>query len=97
MASITPGVASAVGYILSAFFNYFANSHFTFGGGHSHARSLPRFLVTALTGLGINQIVLLSGMYISLPIAIAQLTATAVVVFWNYFVNASWTFARKDL
>jgi putative flippase GtrA len=96
LASITAGIASAIGYTLSTFYNYWANSYFTFGGGHSHARSLPRFLVTALAGLGINQIVLLAGIYVSLSLAIAQFTATAAVLLWNYRVNATWTFARKE-
>jgi putative flippase GtrA len=95
-ASITADVASAAGYMLSTFYNYWANARFTFGGGHSHSRSLPRFLVTALAGLGINQVMLLWGLYISLPLAMAQLAATATVLLWNYLVNAIWTFSRID-
>lgn len=94
LASITAGIASATGYVISTFYNYWANSHFTFGGVHSHIRSLPRFVVTASTGLGINQLILLAGIYLSIPIVISQLTATTVVLFWNYFVNATWTFSR---
>lgn len=95
--NITAGVASATGYTLSIFYNYYANAHFTFGGSHSHARSLPRFFFTALVGLGINQIVLLTGINFSMPIVIAQLIGTATVLVWNYLVNATWTFSRRDL
>ena len=94
--SISVSTSSATGYTLSTLFNYLANSRFTFGGGHSHQRSLPRFLFVAIIGLGINQIVLLIGIYFSLQIFIAQLAATAFVMFWNYFINAIWTFSRKD-
>lgn len=90
------GIASATGYVLSTAYNYWASAHFTFGGEHRHAHSLPRYLVTALAGLGINQIMLLLGIHFSLPVAIAQLVATATVLFWNYFINATWAFARKD-
>lgn len=96
LAGATVGVASATGYILSTLYNYWANSRFTFSGAHDHKRSLPRFLVTALTGLGINQSILLVAVYLSFPVPIAQLAATAAVLFWNYFINATWTFARKD-
>lgn len=94
--SFSASTSSAAGYTLSTLFNYWANSRYAFGGGYSHRRSLPRFLLVAIIGLGINQIVLLIGIYFSLPILIAQLAATSFVVFWNYFVNAVWTFARKD-
>lgn len=94
--NITAGVASATGYTISIFYNYYANARFTFGGSHSHARSLPRFFFTALVGLGINQIVLLTGINFSMPIVIAQLIGTATVLVWNYLVNATWTFSRRD-
>lgn len=96
LAGITPGIASATGYSLSTLYNYWANSRFTFGGAHSHGRSLPRFLVAALTGLGINQAILLAAVHLRIPIPIAQLAATGAVLFWNYFINATWTFARKE-
>lgn len=95
-AGVTAGIASASGYVCSTFYNYWASAHFTFGGGHDHARSLPRFLLTALAGLGINQITLLAGLYFSLPVPVAQLVATVTVLFWNYFINALWTFSKRD-
>lgn len=93
--SIAASTASAFGYIVSTMFNYYANSRYTFGGEHSHRRSLPRFLLVATVGLAINQGVLFIGLYYFLPIFVAQIAATAFVLFWNYFVNAVWTFARK--
>jgi putative flippase GtrA len=96
-AHIAAGAASAAGFSASTFYNYWASSQFTFGGAHRHGRSLPRFLATSLTGLAINQIILMAGIYLSLPVIIAQLAATTVVLFWNYFINATWTFATKDL
>lgn len=94
LTNITAINASASGYILSTFYNYLANSHFTFGGVHNHRRSFLRFIITALTGLVINQIILLIGIYLMVPIFLSQLTATIAVFFWNYFVNATWTFAK---
>lgn len=88
--------ASAIGYIFSTIYNYLANFRFTFGGGYSHARSLPRFILTACAGLFLNQIILTVGIYFSLPIYIPQLLATATVLVWNYLINAAWSFAKKD-
>lgn len=96
-AGATAGTASFIGYSLSTLYNYWANFRFTFGTGHSHRRSLPRFLVVAGSGLGINQIVLLLGISLQLPVPIAQIIATVFVLFWNYFINAVWTFARREL
>ncbi|MDQ7988106.1 MAG: GtrA family protein [Candidatus Dactylopiibacterium sp.] len=90
------GAASAIGYTLSTFYNYAANARFTFGGGHDHRRSLPRFLLTALAGLGINQILLLGLIRLGLPVPAAQLCATAGVLLWNYLVNALWSFKRPS-
>ena len=94
--NVVASVASASGYVMSTLFNYWANSQFAFGGGHSHRRSFPRFLLTAITGLGINQLILITGIYLSLHLVIAQLAATTIVFFWNYFINAVWTFAKRD-
>lgn len=96
LAGVDAGIASASGYTLSTFWNYWANACFTFGGGHDHARSLPRFLATAIAGLGINQLMLLGLIALGIPVAVAQLAATATVLLWNYFINASWAFARRD-
>lgn len=91
-----PGVASATGYCLSTLYNYWANARFTFGGGHDHARSLPRFLITAAAGLGINQLVLLGLIHFSVPVFLAQLLATGTVLLWNYFINAVWAFGSRS-
>lgn len=88
--------ASATGYCLSTLYNYWANAHFTFSGNHDHRRSLPRFLVTAAAGLGINQLILRGGLALSLPVALAQVLATGCVLLWNYFVNAIWSFRTRS-
>ena len=92
----TISIASAIGYMLSAFYNYWANAHFSFGGNHRHTRSLPRFFSTALAGLAINHFVLLAGISFNQQLFTAQLIATVAVLTWNYIVNATWTFARRD-
>lgn len=93
---ISSSSASAIGYTFSALYNYWANARFTFGGGYRHAKSLPRFAATALMGLGINQLILFGTLSFSLPLFIAQPVATLCVLLWNYFINAIWTFSKRD-
>ena len=89
------GYASATGYSLSTLFNYWANARFTFGGQHKHAESMPKFVMTATAGLGINQLVLLSLTQLGLPVAPAQIFATGTVLVWNYVINAIWSFRAR--
>lgn len=89
------GYASGSGYVVSTFYNYLANACFTFRGAHEHRHSLPRFLATALAGLGINQLILLSLTHLGCPVAPAQLAATACVLIWNYLINALWSFRSR--
>jgi putative flippase GtrA len=95
-AGVTKGYASAIGYSLSTLYNYWANARYTFLGAHQHRRSLPRFLITAIAGLGINQIVLLSLARLGLHIGLSQLCATACVFVWNYLINACWSFSQRQ-
>ena len=92
---VLPIISSAIGYVSSTLYNYWANSQFSFGNGRKHRRSLPRFLMIALIGLGINHALLSIGIYLKLQISISQLFATAVVLIWNYSANAIWTFNKK--
>lgn len=91
----TEGYSSGTGYAISTFYNYLANARFTFQGGHDHRQSLPRFLATALAGLAINQIILLSLTHLGCPVAPAQLLATGCVLVWNYLINAIWSFRSR--
>lgn len=93
--SLTATTASAVGFAFSTILNYIANAHFTFQRKWVHKRCAPRFLITALIGLAINQAVLILGLHSSIQLAISQILATLVVVMWSYTVNAVWTFSNK--
>lgn len=94
--SLSAGAASAMGYVVSAFYNYLANAIYTFDGARRSLKSLSRFFISAIIGLLINQAVLLAGLHLSMPIYIAQIIATGVVVFWSYLVGAKWTFTERD-
>jgi putative flippase GtrA len=90
-----PLIASAIGFTSSAIFNYILNRQLTFRSTRPHAQAAPRFALVALTGLGINTVLLWlfhgpgAQHYI-----IAQLLATIGTIFWNFVLNRLWTFCK---
>ncbi|HEX5127090.1 MAG TPA: GtrA family protein [Rhodocyclaceae bacterium] len=89
-------IATSIGFVISAVFNYLANARFTFQGAHKHAESVPRFVAMLGAGLIINASVLKLLMLLSLPVWPAQILATGVVFMWNYIINAIWTFKKRQ-
>src|SRR5262245_29340101 len=73
-------IASTVGFVLSALFNYVANARFTFRSRHSPAQSLPKFAVTAGAGCLINALLLAIFTGLSAPAYIGQPLATGGVL-----------------
>ena len=87
-----PVVASGVGFVSSAGFNYLLNYHFTFRSRRPHAAAALKFLTLAAVGLAINsalmQVLVAAGWHY----LVAQVCATAVVFLWNFVGNSLWTF-----
>jgi putative flippase GtrA len=91
-AGVGPAVASAIGFVVSAFGNYLLNYHFTFRSRESHAPAAMKFVTLAAGGLAINfvlmHVLVGAGWYYLL----AQVLATASVFMWNFVGNSVWTF-----
>jgi putative flippase GtrA len=87
-----PALASAIGFVVSAFGNYLLNYHFTFRSERPHGPAAMKFVTLAAVGLAINfalmQALGVAGVYYLL----AQVCATAVVFLWNFVGNSLWTF-----
>lgn len=92
---LPPITASAVGFLISAIANYVASAKFTFVGKHRHAVSFPKFSATAGIGVTINTGILVLLGFHEVSFYISQLIATAIVVLWNYTINAIWTFRTQ--
>jgi putative flippase GtrA len=88
--------ASAFGYIVSAIYNYAANAYFTFGGGHSHLKSIPRFFIVAIAGLFFNQVIFIFATSFGITVVFSQLLATGAVLVFNYSLNNIWVFVDKE-
>jgi putative flippase GtrA len=89
---VWPAVASAIGFVVSAFGNYLLNYHFTFRSRESHGPAATKFVMLAGGGLVINfvlmHVLVGAGWYYLL----AQVLVTVVVFLWNFLGNSLWTF-----
>jgi putative flippase GtrA len=85
--------ASTLGFAISMWVNYAANRRYTFASDRPHSQALPRFVATALGGLGLTA----AGMFLLVSLLrlnylLAQLIVTAAVTVWNFVLNRWWSF-----
>jgi putative flippase GtrA len=87
-------LANTIGFICAVCSNYFFNRLWTFESTDNHiVLQFSKFLVVALIGLGINNLLL----YLLIKntkqnFYLLKLIVTGVVVFWNFFANLLYTF-----
>lgn len=88
-------VSNAIGFSMAATTNYMLNRMWTF---HSHNPNVglefTRFFLIALIGLGINLLIIwtMTGKF-KVNFYVSKLVATLLVTFWNFLINAYFTFA----
>ncbi len=90
----SPVIASVIGAVVGAVINYLLNARITFRT-HAHSSALPKFAITALLGVVINEVlmkVLID--FLGMNYLIAQIIATLVVLGVTYGINLVWTFRR---
>lgn len=91
---VTPALAAASGAACGALLAYAGNRRFTFRGCSSHGAALPRFLLVAAAGAGVNGAVVWAGTAaLAWHYLAAQFVATLFVLVATYGVNRAWTFA----
>lgn len=92
--AVDPVPASAAGFAVGAVVSYTLNYLHVFKSAQRHLPTFGRFLAVALTGLGLNSLIVWSlAEAIGVHYLPAQLVATATVMFWSYGANRYWTFA----
>lgn len=89
---MAPTPASSSGFVLSAGVNYVLNYRFTFQSDRPHGPAAAKFAALAVTGLLINAAIMRLMTGTGVHYLIAQVCATAVVLFWNFIGNSLWTF-----
>jgi putative flippase GtrA len=92
-AGTDPVVASSVGYVLSALANYDLNYRLTFRSRVPCLGGMLRFALVHAVGFLLNGAIMTAGTKgLALHYFVAQVLATIVVLFWNFFANRRWTF-----
>lgn len=89
---MAPTPASSIGFVLSAFANYFLNYRFTFRSDRPHAPAMAKFALLAGAGLLLNAAIMHVLVVSGIDYLLAQVCATAVVLCWNFIGNSLWTF-----
>jgi putative flippase GtrA len=94
---IRPLLASAVAFIGGAFASYGLNTSITFGDRRNTSWPLPKFLIISSVGLGLNTFFMASIITVfRVHYLIAQATATAIVLVWNFGGHFLWAFANQS-
>lgn len=90
---LTAVPASVAGFVVGAIINYILNYRFTFNSNKSHKEAMSKFFIVAIVGAIINTLLMHVGVnIIQLHYLLAQITATAIVLMWNFIINKVWTF-----
>lgn len=92
---LNPYVANAIGFSVATGTNFFLNRMWTFRSQDPAIWSqFSFFALAAVIGLGLNTLLLrwLHQRW-KVPFYVAKLASTAVVVIWNFVINAFYTFA----
>ena len=88
-----PVMSSATGAVVGALINYALNYRFTFQSSQQHTKTVWRFAVIAVLGLGLNTFFMWLGVTVlSLHYLLAQILTTLLVIFWSFTGNRWWTF-----
>jgi putative flippase GtrA len=88
-----PVVASSIGYVLSALANYDLNYRLTFRSRVPYLGGMFRYSLVMTTGLLLNGVMMAVGTKVlALHYLFAQVAATIVVLFWNFFAHRRWTY-----
>ncbi len=94
---MAPTPASSIGFVLSAVVNYLLNYRFTFQSNRPHAAAMAKFGLLAGAGLLINAAIMHVMVAAGVHYLLAQVCATAVVLFWNFIGNSLWTFGVEPV
>lgn len=94
---MAPTPASSIGFVLSAGVNYLLNYRFTFRSDRPHGLAAAKFGLLAATGLLMNAAIMRLMTGAAVHYLMAQMCATAVVLFWNFIGNSLWTFGARPV
>lgn len=88
--------ANVVAFSCAFVVSYFGHKTFSFKSSAQHSQALPRFLVTAIVGLSLNQIIVYVLVYhLMIPYHFALLCVFATVPPLVYVLSKTWAFPEQ--
>lgn len=92
---LDPVTASTLGAFAGAAVNYLLSHHWVFNSQRRHRETIAKFL--AIGGLGwVMNATIMFLLATGVHYLLAQVAATALVLFWNFLGNRFWTFADEQ-
>lgn len=93
---LSPLIANPIAFVGAFSASYIGHYHFTFKTNKPHSKSFPRFLLTSLIGLTINETVLILGIHLlNLYYMIALVIAIIVAGLSVFFLGKYWSLAHE--
>lgn len=89
-------VGTSVAFVLVCAENYVLHYGWTFASNEGHDRAIPKFIVTSVTGFGINYGVMYCGVEgAGWNYLFVQAFAIAAVIAWNFSLGMLWIFKSR--
>lgn len=98
IAQMDPLVANALAFLIAVSISFLLNKHWTFRDrGRRYLSQYIQFFSVSIVGFGISETVLfVLHKLLGLHDILAYLVAVAGGLLWNFNVNRTWTFSRRD-
>ncbi len=94
LAGASAASSAAIGATFGALAAYAGNHRFTFSSRASHGQALPRFVVVAAFGaIASGSIVWAGTELLRVHYLMAQMVATALILWTGFLLNRRWTFS----
>jgi putative flippase GtrA len=93
--SMQPLTANLIGFSTSVWISYFGHRHWTFGAHTTTSTntSMRRFLMTAILGFGVNELLFyLLLHFLPLPYYVSLIIVDAIVAIMTYALSHLWAF-----
>lgn len=96
LAGVPAVVASATSYAISSALNYLMKYHWVFASDAKHRSTAPRYALISGIGLSLNTFLMYLGTEVlGWYYLLVQVLATGLVLLWNFFASAFWTFGKR--
>jgi len=87
---------NTVAYMCGMVASYTSQKYWTFKDSSPHAKALPRFLASSLSGMALNSLIVWLLLQAEIPYYIASFITVIVVAFFFYFVQRFFVFTQSQ-